>query len=850
MQDAARYGAERAGDAMFARSLTWGRRTQVACALALSAMFVSSCGRSPASSDSRPPGPARVEVLAEQFTVGEAGAFRCTAEDPEGDALTYVFDWGRADPTPGVSARLPSGAPGEVSRAFQAVGDYEVRCRAVDVHSRVGAWSEPVAFTVEPAPPLDDGKRTLFVEVFGAGRVTSTPEGLSGCAGPCMARFDVGTEVTLQAEPAEGWRFTGWMRCGPEQMPHVIRVEQDRRCGVGFAPKLEHSALWRLSGARNPSAVAWGPDGVLLAVLDRVGGEGSLRIWNAQLGHVSQVIRMEGSDIRAVAWGPRREDLVAGFEDGQLARIDPDTGAPVQRWRAHSGPVLGVAWNPDGNEFASISNLGTGGGEVRFWSADTGTERREPLLTEYPVHQIHWSPDARRIALEVQGEMVEIHPLAPAGPLYRQSNAHGFAWSPDGARYAVGSYRYVRVYEAATHEQQAGWTGPWGLTARLDWSRTKDWLVVVDGLRSLTVLEADTGTVVADGSEPPPKPLTASGYGAVRFHPVDNTFVALEREPAAVSVFQVDTEHARVRRTELLAHLRAVNATAWSPAGDRLASAGSEGKVRLWSDSGQALGALDGHGGRDVRALGWSEEGTRLATGGDDGRLCVWDVNAGTRVRTPVELTPWSHGQQSRVEHATLTPDGRTLAGAGTTLSPTGMKGTVQVWDVGSGTELLRIPETPSPVVELEWTPDGASLIIVYSHGAWNLWHRASGVLRSMEPGLTGIVAAALSPDRTRLALSSSERLAVLDLSTGAFVAGASTWLIQLALAWSPDGTRLASGGEGGLLFTWDVREEGAFRPTVIGAHERTVLGISWRGDGKAIATGGWDAELFSWLAH
>ncbi|SDE77351.1 WD40 repeat [Myxococcus virescens] len=815
----------------------------------LSAVFACSSGSSPNPSVSRPPGQARIEAPVVGLTAGLPGDFRCIAEDPDGDALTYAFDWGRAAAEVSLSERVPSGTAGDVAPVFQTKGQFSARCRAVDTHGQLGAWSELVAFTVEPAPPQDDGKRTLAVEVFGAGRVTSTPEGLSGCTGPCMARFDVGTQVTLQAEPAEGWRFTGWMRCGPEQTPQVIRVEQNRRCGVGFAPTLEHSALWRQSGARHPIAVAWSPDGVLLAVLDRVGGEGSLRIWNAQLGHVSRVIRVEGSDIRAVAWGPRMEDLIAGFEDGQLARIDPNTGAPVQRWRAHSGRVLGVAWNPDGNEFASISNLDTGGGEVRFWSADTGTERREPLLTEYPVHQIHWSPDARRIALEVQGEMVEIHPLAPAGPLYRQSNAHGFAWSPDGARYAVGSFRYVRVYEAATHEQQAMWTGPWGLLARMDWSRTKDWLVVVDGLRSLTVLEANTGTVVADGFEPLPNPLSASGYGAVRFHPVDNTFVATEREPAAVSVFQVDEEHARVRRTELLAHLRAVNATAWSPAGARLASAGSEGKVRLWSDSGQALGALDGHGGRDVRALGWSEEGTRLATGGDDGRLCVWDVNAGTRVRTPVELTPWSHGQQSRVEHAALTPDGRTLAGAGTTVSPTGRKGTVQVWDVGSGTELLRIPETPSPVVELKWTPDGASLIIVYSQGAWNLWHRTSGVLRRMEPGLTGIVAAALNPDRTHLALSTSEQLAVLDLSTGAFVASARTWLIQLALAWSPDGTRLASGGEGGLLFSWDVREAGAFQPTVMGAHESTILGISWRGDGKAITTGGWDAELFSWLA-
>jgi hypothetical protein len=50
---------------------------------------------------------------------------------------------------------------------------------------------------------------TLSVSVTGSGTVTSSPAGIS-CGSTCSAGYAPGTQVTLTAAPASGWKFNGW----------------------------------------------------------------------------------------------------------------------------------------------------------------------------------------------------------------------------------------------------------------------------------------------------------------------------------------------------------------------------------------------------------------------------------------------------------------------------------------------------------------------------------------------------------------------------------------------------------------------------------------------------------------
>ncbi|MFP2958096.1 WD40 repeat domain-containing protein [Myxococcus sp. 1LA] len=831
---------------MLVRSFIRGSRARVACALAMSAVL----GCSDEGSDggaSKPPGTARIERPAEAFTAGVAGTFRCVAEDPDGDALTYVFDWGRAKADTGVSQRVPSGTAADVTATFERVGEFSARCRAVDAHGQVGAWSEYAGFAVRAPPPADDGKRELTLEVLGLGQVRSTPAGFEGCTGTCSARFNLGTHVALDVEPAAGWRFVGWLGCGAEPIPNVMLIESDRRCTARFAPKVEIAAEWRQTSAWRPSDAAWGPGGTLLAVLDPIGMQGVVRVWNVSQGHLSQEIRMKSAALRSVAWGPRVDDLAVGLADGRVTLFSPGTEEPYRTWKAHTGAVAKLAWLPNGAELATVHNIAAGGAEVRFWDAATGTESRPLLSATRTVQALHWSPDGLRIALEVQEGQVELHTLDSVGPPLVVDNAESFAWSPDGARYAVGSYRNVRVYGTASQALEASWPGSWSVSSRLDWSPTKDWVVVSDRIRNLVVLDVTTGAVVSDASELPADPLNGTGYSAVRFHPTGESFVAVEGLPAAVSVFTVEAQAPRAHRRELLAHAGPVKATAWAPGANTLASAGGDGKVLLWNGSGQAQATLDGHGGQEVSALGWDAGGTLLATGGADGRANLWNAATGTLARTPFQMTPRDPERTPRIDFVALHASGGEgyLAVAGHAPVLTGRLSGVQVWNITTGAELLYIPLTDSPVVALGWSALG--LVIVYDDATWDFWNPETGARQRVEGPREMLSAAAISPDGTQLACSDRLGVSVLNLATGALVAEAANTTIQETLVWSPDGKRFAGGGWVGLVFQWALREDRHLLTSVVGAHEGTVLGASWRMDGQVLTTGGTDRALVSW---
>ena len=70
-------------------------------------------------------------------------------------------------------------------------------------------------------------------------------------------------------------------------------------------------------------------------------------------------------------------------------------------------------------------------------------------------------------------------------------------------------------------------------------------------------------------------------------------------------------------------------------------------------------------------------------------------------------------------------------------------------------------------------------------------------------------------------------------------------------MAWSPDGTRLASGGDEGNIYVWDA-SDGTMLSKLQG-HRSLVASVVWSPDGSRLASGGGsgsNGELFLWEAH
>jgi len=116
----------------------------------------------------------------------------------------------------------------------------------------------------------------------------------------------------------------------------------------------------------------------------------------------------------------------------------------------------------------------------------------------------------------------------------------------------------------------------------------------------------------------------------------------------------------------------------------------------------------------------------------------------------------------------------------------------------------------------------------------------------------------AWSPDGKRIAsgtgsagsngpVNSGNTLRVWDATTGATLL---TYIGQgdtqtYALAWSPDSTELASGGDGKVVYVWDA----ATGKTLLAFHGHTdiIFGLAWSPDGAQIASASADGTARVW---
>jgi len=127
----------------------------------------------------------------------------------------------------------------------------------------------------------------------------------------------------------------------------------------------------------------------------------------------------------------------------------------------------------------------------------------------------------------------------------------------------------------------------------------------------------------------------------------------------------------------------------------------------------------------------------------------------------------------------------------------------------------------------------------------WGLTPPASA-LRRVLTGHTGEVAAvAWSPDGTRLATASSDGVRLWDPTTGHQLATLTGHTDGVrAVAWSPDGTRLATAGDDRQVRLWDLTT-GDHLTTLTG-HTGGVRAVAWSPDGTRLATAG-DGEVRLW---
>lgn len=623
--------------------------------------------------------------------------------------------------------------------------------------------------------------------------------------------------------------------------PAAVECHAQGAPRVAVTPSIGH--------AGNVAALAFTPNGHQLAT---AGHDASIKVWDMRRGKLLRTLLGHIHSVSAVAYAPDGRHLISGSLDNTIKLWDAVSGQLLTSVPAHSAAVTSLTYSRDGKfilstgqdrliklwesatlEFvrafsghtAEVSEayLSSDGkvivsagfdGTVRIWDSATGRVLHVLQRHTDRIMTVALSPDGQHIASGSKDSTVKVWRLETGQLEYTIQGKEtpsvldeitSIRYSPDG------KYILAATYDNAAHLWNAG---------------SGELVMSVDNnqfMRNYLVFFLTQRPIVA--FTPGEDAFVKWGTNGFTKRPLAE--LLSKGQPGIFASFPLHTTHSWLTR-----FLLAPDGNEMVPKKGHLAF--------IDTATGRVVRTLeeDSSGGR----LAWSPNGRMLAQLSSENDLVLTDPTQGTTIHV-------LKGHTKSVRVAAFSPDSALLASGDWGEA----SNDIIVWETTTGRRRLQLEGVHASVTALAFSPDGRMLL----SGGWDnqvkLWHASSGKLLhrlEVRPGWVnddtdqlGWVDAAIFLDggRSIVAASRDGRIRIWDTTTGKLVVtldghGGGTH----ALATSPRGDILASGGNDNLVKLWDYR-----RGTVVrkfAGHLNSIWQIAFSPTGDKIYSSGNDA--------
>ena len=268
-------------------------------------------------------------------------------------------------------------------------------------------------------------------------------------------------------------------------------------------------------------------------------------------------------------------------------------------------------------------------------------------------------------------------------------------------------------------------------------------------------------------------------------------------------------------KSTLAGHTERVKSIAYAPNGNTIATASSDGTVRLWdAATGKSKATLTEY--MRINTAAYSPDGKTIVTGNQDGKVHFWDVSTAALQNTFIG------DKDGIIFNITYSPDGKTIAVVSSYNdrvllrdAKTGKhKATLEHFGL-IDTIFLLLQNREYDIGPIAYSPDGKTIVTggdyyTIEKGTVYLWDARTGTRKSVIfKGPGAVYTVVFSKDGKRIIATGDwkNKVRVWNARTGKELTPAPIDIQNASkrLLHSPDGTTTAQVRQDGIVLLWDV---------------------------------------------